>query len=88
MLIGYARVSSSDQDLTVQHEALAAAGCDEIFSEKKSGRRADDRAELAKAIQFARAGDTLIVTRLDRFARWGEDGRRAAGRSALCSPGL
>ena len=73
MLIGYARVSSTDQDLTVQREALAAAGCDELFSEKKSGRRADDRAELAKAIQFARAGDTLVVTRLDRFARSTQD---------------
>lgn len=69
MLVGYARVSTTDQDLTVQHDALAAGGCERVFSEKKSGRRADDRPALAEAMEFVRKGDTLMVTRLDRLAR-------------------
>lgn len=73
MLVGYGRVSSVGQDLTVQEEALRAAGCERVFSEKKSGRSTGDRPELADAIQFARAGDTLIVTRLDRLARSTQD---------------
>lgn len=73
MLIGYARVSSTDQDLTVQHEALTAAGCERIFSEKKSGRTATDREALIEAIDFARAGDAILVTRLDRWARSTQD---------------
>lgn len=73
MLIGYARVSSADQDLSIQTEALARAGCERVFSEKKSGRRADDRAALAEAIAFARDGDTVLVTRLDRLARSTQD---------------
>lgn len=73
MLIGYARVSSVDQDLTVQNESLAAAGCERVFSEKKSGRRANDRVALAEAMDFAREGDTLLVTRLDRLARSTQD---------------
>lgn len=73
VLIGYARVSSTDQDLTVQHEALTAAGCERIFSEKKSGRTADNREALIEAIEFARTGDTILVTRLDRWARSTQD---------------
>ena len=73
MLIGYARVSSADQDLSIQHEALVSAGCERVFGEKKSGRRADDRTVLGDAIEFAREGDTLLVTRLDRFARSTQD---------------
>lgn len=69
MLIGYARCSSKDQDLTLQIDALEAAGCERIFSEKKSGRSSEDRQALADAIVFAREGDTIIVTRLDRLAR-------------------
>lgn len=69
MKIGYARVSSAGQSLEAQLEILTAAGCDKIFSEKKSGRSAADRAELAKALEHVRNGDTLIVTRLDRLAR-------------------
>lgn len=73
MLVGYARVSDSGQHLTVQTEALEAAGCEKIFSEKKSGRRAGDRQALNDAVEFVRGGDTLIVTRLDRFARSTQD---------------
>lgn len=73
MIIGYARVSSTGQDLTVQQEALVAAGCEKVFSEKKSGREAKDRAALAEAIDFARSGDIIMVTRLDRFARSTQD---------------
>lgn len=69
MLIGYARVSSTGQSLDLQRVALADAGCEEIFEEKKSGRTASDRAELQRAIQMLRKGDTLVITRLDRLAR-------------------
>ncbi|KFL48597.1 invertase/recombinase like protein [Sphingobium sp. ba1] len=69
MLIGYARVSSTSQSLDIQHEALAAAGAEKVFSEKVSGRSTIDREQLAMATSFARDGDTLIVTRLDRLAR-------------------
>lgn len=69
MLIGYGRVSSSGQSLDIQHEALVAAGCEKVFSEKMSGRSTQDREQLAAALDFCREGDTLIVTRLDRLAR-------------------
>lgn len=69
MIVGYARVSSSGQNLEVQHDQLAAAGCDKLFSEKRSGRTTDGRDALADAIDFVREGDILTVTRLDRLAR-------------------
>lgn len=69
MLIGYARVSSISQSLDLQLEALAAAGCEKVFSEKRSGTTTDGRDALEQALDFAREGDTLIVTRLDRLAR-------------------
>ena len=67
--VGYARVSSEGQSLDIQLEALKAEGCEKVFAEKKSGRSAKDRIELANALEFVREGDTLIVTRLDRLAR-------------------
>lgn len=73
MLVGYARVSTTDQDLTVQHNSLLAANCERIFAEKRSGRSANDRPALAEALEFVRAGDTLVVTRLDRLARSARD---------------
>lgn len=73
MLIGYARVSSTGQDLTVQEEALRAAGCEQIYSEKKSGRQAADREALHDAMKAARTGDIIVVSRLDRFARSTQD---------------
>ena len=73
MLIGYARVSSTGQDLTVQEEALRAAGCEQIYAEKKSGRHTSDRDALNDAIKAARTDDIIMVTRLDRFARSTQD---------------
>jgi DNA invertase Pin-like site-specific DNA recombinase len=69
MLVGYGRVSSAGQSLDIQHEALAQAGCEKVFSEKLSGRSTNQREQLALAIEFVREGDTLCVTRLDRLAR-------------------
>jgi len=66
--IGYARVSTSDQNLERQFDALNQAGCRRIFAEKKSGKN-DDRPELAAALDFMRPGDTLVVASLDRLSR-------------------
>lgn len=68
MLLGYARVSTADQTLALQQDALAAAGCGRIFTDTASGAKAD-RPGLAEAIDYARAGDTLVVWRLDRLGR-------------------
>lgn len=68
-LYGYARVSTADQDLTVQLEALRKVGCETIREEKRSGRSREGRDELNTLLAFLRAGDTLVVTRVDRLAR-------------------
>ena len=68
MLIGYARVSTHDQTLNLQKDALQQAGCSKIFTDTASGAQAD-RVGLQEAIQYARAGDTLVVWRLDRLGR-------------------
>lgn len=68
-LYGYARVSTTDQDLTVQRDALTAAGCSIIREEKKSGTSASGRTELRTLLDFIRKGDSLVVTRIDRLAR-------------------
>ena len=66
--IGYARVSTADQDTAAQTDALTAAGCDRIFTETATG--ADpDRAQLAACLDYLREGDTLVVWRLDRLGR-------------------
>ncbi len=67
--IGYARVSSLDQDLEIQLAKLKGEGCDIIRSEKVSGVSRDGRAELATVLEFLRPGDELVVTRLDRLGR-------------------
>jgi DNA invertase Pin-like site-specific DNA recombinase len=68
-LHGYARVSSLDQDLSLQEQALRAAGCRVVRAEKRSGAAREGRAELRLLLDFLRRGDTLVVTRVDRLAR-------------------
>lgn len=68
MLIGYARVSTQDQNLELQREALTKIGCQKVFEDKVSGTRAD-RPGLAKALEMLREGDTLVVWKLDRLGR-------------------
>ncbi len=66
--IGYARVSTKDQNLDLQLDALKTEGCERIFQEKESGRN-DDREELAACLDYLRPGDTLVVYKLDRLGR-------------------
>ena len=68
MLIGYARVSTQDQNLTLQREALINAGCEKVFEDKVSGTRAD-RPGLSKTLEMLREGDSLVVWKLDRLGR-------------------
>ncbi len=68
MLLGYARVSTGDQTLNLQRDALHAAGCERVFEETASGAKRD-RPLLQEAIDYARAGDVLVVWRLDRLGR-------------------
>ncbi len=69
MRVGYARVSTTDQNPELQLEALRRAGCEKLFTEKASGAR-DERPELARILDdVLRAGDTLVVWKLDRLAR-------------------
>jgi len=68
-IYGYARVSSIDQDLSLQRAALKAAGATIIRAEKASGTSRRGRSELETLLEFLRPGDTLIVTRIDRLAR-------------------
>lgn len=67
--IGYARVSTTDQDLDQQLAKQHAEGCEIVRSEKVSGASRDGRAELATVLVFLRPGDELVVTRLDRLGR-------------------
>jgi DNA invertase Pin-like site-specific DNA recombinase len=68
-LIGYARVSSTDQSTTIQVARLKKAGCQVIRRESASGRKRDGRTELATILDFIRPGDTLVVVKLDRLGR-------------------
>lgn len=68
MLIGYARVSTQDQNAELQRVALVNAGCDRTFEETASGAQRD-RPELSAALDYMRRGDTLVVWKLDRLAR-------------------
>ncbi|WIO73370.1 recombinase family protein [Porticoccaceae bacterium LTM1] len=67
--VGYARVSSYGQSLEVQLEKLNEYGCDEIFQEKRSGKRADTRPALQECLKYVRPGESLVVCKLDRLAR-------------------
>src|SRR5512143_1264840 len=68
MLVGYVRVSTEDQNLDLQKDALRKAGCERLFTDVASGAK-DERAGLAEAIAFLRPGDTLVVWKLDRLGR-------------------
>jgi DNA invertase Pin-like site-specific DNA recombinase len=69
MLYGYARVSSTGQDLSLQQKALKEAGCKVVRSEKATGTTRKGRNELDTLLEFLREGDTLVVTKIDRLAR-------------------
>ena len=68
MKIGYARISTVDQSLNLQTDALEKAGCEKIFSDQASGAK-DDRKGLMDAVEFCRQGDSLVVWKLDRLGR-------------------
>jgi DNA invertase Pin-like site-specific DNA recombinase len=68
-ILGYARVSSTDQNLDIQLVALKAAGAEIIRAEKSTGTTTNGRTELQTVLDFLRRGDTLLVTRIDRLAR-------------------
>src|SRR3954470_18612384 len=68
MLIGYARVSTQDQTLNLQKDALEKLGCNKIFTDTASGAKAE-RKGLDEALEYVREGDTLVVWRLDRLGR-------------------
>ena len=88
---GYARVSTSDQDLAVQREALTAAGCDNVLAEQVSGASRQGREKLQLVLEVIGRGDMLVVTKLDRLARNTIDmlelvreiGRKGAGFRSL-----
>jgi DNA invertase Pin-like site-specific DNA recombinase len=73
MRYGYARVSTSKQDYAIQVDALKAAGCERIFSEKVSGKSTNGRREFDKLMKALLPGDTVVVTKLDRLARSSRD---------------
>lgn len=93
MLIGYARVSTDDQDLSLQRAALLGVDCTRIYEEKISGARRD-RPELARLLDNIRAEDVVVVTRLDRLARSTRDlleiaerlNERGTGLRSLAEP--
>jgi len=87
LLIGYARVSTDDQDLTNQRAELHTAGCARIFAEKITGTQRD-RPELARVLDHLRAGDVVTVTRLDRLARNTRDLLDIAERIQVTGAGL
>jgi len=87
-VVGYARVSSVGQSLAVQEEALIAAGCEKLFSEKRSGTTQEGREELERALDYVREGDTFLVTRIDRLARSVTDLSDIANRLAAKGVGF
>ena len=73
MIYGYARVSSPTQNLDTQVVQLTAYGCQKIFQEKLSGRSMRNRAQFSTLLEAVTTGDTVVVTKLDRFARSTQD---------------
>ncbi|AMV11536.1 resolvase [Geobacillus thermoleovorans] len=73
MKYGYARVSSSGQNLEAQLKQLEEFGCEKIFKEKVSGRKKDNREQFNKLLETVKEGDVIVVTKLDRFARSTKD---------------
>lgn len=73
MLIGYARVSTKDQNLDMQLDALSKHGCERIYQEKQSGKSANDRSQLQAMLDAVRQGDTVVVYKLDRLGRSTKD---------------
>ena len=73
MRYGYARVSTAKQDYTIQVDALKAAGCEKIFTEKFSAKSTDNRIEFKRLMRALNPGDTVVVTKLDRLARSSRD---------------
>ncbi|GAA0263569.1 DNA-invertase hin [Methylorubrum aminovorans] len=69
MLVGYARVSTLDQNLDLQRDALGKAGCERLFEEKKSGKAGTKRPEFEAALTYLRPDDVLVVWKLDRLGR-------------------
>lgn len=69
MLVGYARVSTQDQNLDLQRDALTKAGCERVFEEKKSGKAGTKRPEFDAALAYLRPTDVLVVWKLDRLGR-------------------
>ena len=69
MLVGYARVSTLDQNLDLQRDALTKAGCEKLFEEKKSGKAGTKRPEFEAALAYLRPTDVLVVWKLDRLGR-------------------
>tara|TARA_R110002124_G_scaffold11595_2_gene55134 strand:+ start:45 stop:653 length:609 start_codon:yes stop_codon:yes gene_type:complete len=87
LMLGYARVSTDDQGLTLQRDHLRAAGCNKLFAEKVSGARRA-RPELDRMLDHLRPGDVVTVTRLDRLARSTRDLLDVAERIRSCGAGL
>jgi DNA invertase Pin-like site-specific DNA recombinase len=73
MKYGYGRVSSAGQNLTAQIKQLQEAGCEKIYKEKVSGRKREDREQFNLLLNTVQGGDTIVVTKLDRFARSTKD---------------
>ena len=86
-ILGYARVSTDDQDLSSQRSELTAAGCSRVFAEKITGTRRD-RPELDRLLDHLRTGDVVTVTRLDRLARNTRDLLDIAERIRQAGAGL
>jgi len=68
-MIGYARVSTRDQDLTIQEDTLKAAGCERLYREKVSGAKAENRPKLCRMLKSLEPADIVVVKKLDRLAR-------------------